>query len=295
MDSKGYGYAVAAYATWGLFPLYWKWLDHVSSLQVIGHRMVWSFVTLLAIVFISRQWNEFREAAFDRRVIPIYAAAGVLIALNWLLFVWLVNTGHIVEISLGYFINPLVSILLGVVVLRERLRAGQWAAIALAAVGIVCLTVAYGSLPWASLALGCTFGLYGLVKKVAPLGVLHGLTLETGLLLLPALAYLFYEDSLRRAAFLHSGTTIDLLLLGAGPVTTIPLLLFAAAAKRIPLSMVGLFQYITPTLQFLIGVLVYQETFTRSRLMGFAIVWVALALSAAESFYASASLSSGSS
>jgi chloramphenicol-sensitive protein RarD len=173
-------------------------------------------------------------------------------------------------------------VFLGVLVLGERLRVVQWLAIGLAAFGVFYLTLAYGSLPWISLALACTFGLYGLVKKMAPLGAAQGLALETGILLLPALAYLFYESQAGRGAFLHHGLTRDLLMIGAGPVTTIPLLLFAAAAKRIPLSMVGLFQYIAPTLQFLLGVFLYGEPFTRSRLIGFAMVWLALLISALE-------------
>jgi chloramphenicol-sensitive protein RarD len=208
--------------------------------------------------------------------------------------VWAVNSNYIVETSLGYFINPLVSILLGVLVLGERLRVGQWLSIGLAAAGVLYLALAYGSLPWISLALACTFGLYGLVKKKAPLGAAHGLALETGILLVPALAFLFYESQAGRGAFGHSGTTLDVLMVGAGPVTTVPLLFFAAAARRIPLSMLGLFQYIAPTMQFLLGVLVYDEPFTRSRLIGFSMVWLALVFSAVEGWAArSATPSSG--
>jgi chloramphenicol-sensitive protein RarD len=279
---KGYWYALGAYVTWGLFPIYWKWLQHISALQLIGHRVVWSCVMLFAIIVLSRQWREFRSSILNRRVLAMYALAGVLIAVNWTIYVWAVNSNFIVETSLGYFINPLVSVLLGVVVLGERLRLGQWLAIALAAAGVLYLTLAYGSLPWISLALACTFGIYGLVKKMAPLGAVHGLALETGILLLPALAFLSYESQSGRGAFFHSGTTVDLLMIGAGPVTTIPLLLFAAAARRIPLSMVGLFQYIAPTIQFLIGVFLYHEPFTRSRFIGFSMVWLGLLLSALE-------------
>jgi chloramphenicol-sensitive protein RarD len=266
-----------------LFPIYWKWLQQISALQLIGHRVVWSCVMLLAIIVMSRQWKVFRSSILNRRALAIYALAGVLIAINWTIYVWAVNSSFIVETSLGYFINPLVSILLGVLVLGERLRVGQWLAIGLAAAGVLYLTLAYGSLPWISLALACTFGVYGLVKKMAPLGAVHGLALETGILLLPALGYLFYESQAGRGAFFHSGTTVDLLMIGAGPVTTIPLLLFAAAARRIPLSMIGLFQYIAPTLQFLIGVFLFHEPFTRSRFIGFSMVWLGLLLSALES------------
>jgi chloramphenicol-sensitive protein RarD len=280
---KGYWYAVGAYVTWGLFPIYWKWLQRISALQLIGHRVVWSCVMLLAIIVISRQWKVFRSSILHRRTLAIYALAGILIAINWTIYVWAVNSNFIVETSLGYFINPLVSIFLGVLVLGERLRVVQWLAIGLAAAGVLYLTLGYGSLPWISLALACTFGVYGLVKKMAPLGAVHGLALETGILLIPALAYLLYESQAGRGAFTHSGTSVDLLMIGAGPVTTIPLLFFAAAARRIPLSMVGLFQYIAPTLQFLIGVFLYHEPFTRSRFIGFSMVWLGLLLSAFES------------
>jgi chloramphenicol-sensitive protein RarD len=279
---KGYWYAIGAYLTWGLFPIYWKWLREISALQLIGHRVVWSCALLLGTIVIFRQWNDFQAAILDRRSLAIYSLAGVLIAINWTIYVWAVNSDFIVETSLGYFINPLVSVFLGVLVLRERLRGAQWLAIGLAAAGVLYLTLAYGSLPWISLALACTFGLYGLVKKMAPLGAVHGLALETGILLLPALAYLWFEAEAGRGAFLQHGLTRDLLMIGAGPVTTIPLLLFAAAARRIPLSMVGLFQYIAPTLQFFLGVFLYREPFTRSRLIGFSMVWLALLISAVE-------------
>ena len=281
---RGYWYAVGAYLTWGLFPIYWKWLHEISALQLIGHRVVWSCAMLIGIILISRQWKAFRTSILNRRSLAIYSLAGILIAINWTIYVWAVNSNFIVETSLGYFINPLVSVFLGVVVLGERLRVGQWLAIGLAAAGVLYLTLTYGALPWISLTLACTFGLYGLVKKMAPLGAAHGLALETGILLLPAVAYLFYEGQAGRGAFLHSGVTRDLLMIGAGPVTTIPLLLFAAAARRIPLSMMGLFQYIAPTLQFLIGVFLYREPFTRSRLIGFSMVWLALLLSALEAW-----------
>jgi chloramphenicol-sensitive protein RarD len=280
--TKGTWYAVGAYVIWGLFPIYWKWLQQVPALQLIGHRVVWSCVILLGIILISQQWSVFQSSARNRRVLAIYAVAGVLIGVNWVIYVWAVNSGFIVETSLGYFINPLVSILLGVFVLGERLRLGQWISIGMAAAGVLYLTLAYGSLPWISLTLACTFGLYGLVKKMAPLGAVHGLALETALLLLPAMAFLYYEESADRGAFLHSGAYADLLMIGAGLVTTLPLLMFAAAARRIPLSLVGLFQYIAPTLQFMIGVLVFKEPLTRSRFIGFSIVWIALAMSALE-------------
>jgi chloramphenicol-sensitive protein RarD len=284
--SKGNWYAVGAYGTWGLFPLYWKLLTTVPALQLIGHRVLWSCLLLMGILAASGQWVAFRARSFDRRTLLIYGGAGVLIGFNWLIYVWAVNAGFIVETSLGYFINPLVSILLGVFILGERLRIGQWIPIGLAASGVIYLTFVYGSLPWISLVLACTFGLYGLVKKVAPLGSTQGLALETLLLVGPALVYLVFEDMQGRGAFLRGNLSEDLLMAGSGVVTTVPLLLFTAAARRIPLTMIGLFQYMAPTLQFLIGVFVFHETFTTERLIGFSMVWFALALSAGENVLA---------
>jgi chloramphenicol-sensitive protein RarD len=208
-----------------------------------------------------------------------------------LVYVWAVNANFIVETSLGYFINPLLSVLMGVIFLRERLRPFQWLPVVLAASGVIYLAIAYGRLPWIALTLAFSFGTYGLVKKLAPLGSLYGLTLETGILFIPALIYLSYADRIGTGAFLHSSLTTNLLLIGAGVVTTVPLLMFASAAQRLPLSMVGIMQYIAPTLQFLLGVLVYKEPFDHTHLIGFGIVWVALILFAVENFWARATVS----
>jgi chloramphenicol-sensitive protein RarD len=238
---------------------------------------------LLALISITKQWNNFRSA-LTARTFRIYSVAALLIGVNWLVYVWAVNAGFIVETSLGYFINPLLSVLMGVFFLRERLRAAQWAPLALAASGVAYLAFAYGRPPWIALSLAFSFGFYGLVKKLAPLGSLDGLTLETGILFLPALAYLGFAEANHTGAFLHTGIAPDLLMIGAGVVTTIPLLLFASAAKRIPLSTIGILQYLAPTIQFLIGVLIYKEAFDRSRLIGFGIVWLALIIFWAENY-----------
>jgi len=280
--NKGILYALGAYGLWGLLPVYWKWLQHVPAPELLSHRIVWSCVALLAVIFFMRRWPAFRAAVFQPRVLKVYFFAAVLIGLNWLTYVWAVNAGHIVETSLGYFINPLLSVLLGVIFLRERLRLWQWAACGLAAVGVLYLTVAYGALPWIALTLAGTFGVYGLVKKLAPLGSLEGLTLETAILFLPALGYLFLVESGGQAAFLHTSPLSDVLLIGAGLATTVPLLLFASGVQRIPLSVIGLLQYIAPTIQFFLGVFVYSEPFPPERLIGFAIVWAALLLFGAE-------------
>ena len=285
--NKGIWYGIGAYVTWGLFPIYWKWLHHVPALQLIGHRILWSFLMLFVVILISRQWNTFRAAVLAPRVLRIYLVAAVLIGINWLVYVWAVNAGFIVETSLGYYINPLLNVLMGVLFLRERMRSLQWVPLGLAAAGVLYLTFAYGSLPWIALTLAFSFGLYGLVKKTAPLGSLYGLTLETGLLFLPALLYLLYADATGQGAFLHTGVISDVLLVGAGLMTTIPLLMFASAARRIPLSLVGILQYIAPTLQFLLGVLVYREPFTHAQFIGFGIVWIALILFGMEGYFAS--------
>jgi chloramphenicol-sensitive protein RarD len=281
---RGIWFAIGAYLFWGIFPVYWKWLHTVPALQLIGHRIIWSFILLFCIISASRQWRLFRAAALQRRVILIYLASSILLTINWLTYVWAVNAGFIVETSLGYFINPLLSVLLGVLFLKERLRPWQVAPIVLAAIGVTYVALSYGVFPWIALSLAISFSLYGLVKKTAPLGSLHGLTLETGLAFLPALAYLFWMDRAGQGAFLHTSLSQNLLMIGTGAVTTIPLLMFASAAQRIPLSLVGLLQYIAPTLQFLLGVLVYREPFNLSLFIGFSIVWTALIIFWVEGF-----------
>jgi len=279
--NKDIGYAVAAYAIWGLFPIYWRLLSHIQPLQLISHRVVWSWLILTVVVLATRQWQNFRRAITSRHALLVYFGTAILISINWLVYVWAVNNGFIIETSLGYFINPLISVLLGVVLLRERLRPWQWLPVGLAAAGVAHLTFNYGSPPWIALVLAFSFAGYGLLKKTAPLGSLYGLTLETGILLIPALAFLLYCEFNGSGAFLHSSATApnawsDLLLVCSGLLTTAPLLLFAAAAPNIPLSLMGILQYIAPTLQFLLGVLIYNEPFDRHRLIGFALVWSAL-------------------
>jgi chloramphenicol-sensitive protein RarD len=284
--NKGIWNGLAAYALWGFFPIYWKLLHEVPALQVIGHRISWSFILLIAVILLTKQWKEFRTAALVPKVIGIYAIAGVLLSINWLIYVWGVNSDFIVETSLGYFINPLISVLLGVVFLRERLRTMQWIPVGLAAAGVIYLTVTYGRLPWIALSLAFSFGIYGLVKKLAPLGSLYGLTLETALVFPIALIYLAFVGFNGAGSFLREGLLTDLLLIGTGVVTSIPLLMFASAARQIPLTMIGVLQYIAPTLQFLIGVFLYHEPFDQSRLIGFSLVWLALIIFWVENYLA---------
>lgn len=284
--NKGTLYAIGAYGLWGLFPLYWKLLQHVPALQLIGHRIVWSFISLFVILIFFKQVKTFRNAALTFSMIRIYALAAILVGINWLVYVWAVNSGHVVETSLGYFINPLISVLIGVVFFRERLRLWQWIPVGIAGIGVLYLTFAFGKLPWIALTLAFSFAFYGMVKKIAPLGSLHGLTLETIILFVPAVFYLAQAEYIGTGAFLHFGVGADLLMLGTGLITTIPLLLFASAAKRIPLSIIGVLQYIAPTIQFFIGILVYHEVFTTRQFVGYSFVWTALIIFGADSYLA---------
>lgn len=283
MKNKGMLFAFSAYVLWGFFPFYFKALHAVPAFQIMTHRVTWSFVFVLILVAARSELRILLKAA-TRRNLLIYLGAGMLLAVNWLTYVWAVNAGFLVETSLGYFINPLVSVLLGVVFLRERLRPLQWVPVGLAALGVTYLTISHGSLPWISLVLAFTFGFYGLVKKVAPLGSLHGLVLETGTIFFPALGFLIFEEVRGVGAFGHAGTMPTLLLALTGIITAIPLLLFAAGARRVPLTTLGVLQYIAPTLQFLIGVLVYGESFSTDRAVGFGIIWVALIIFSIEGY-----------
>jgi len=283
--SKGILCGIGAYLLWGLFPLYWKLLRHVSPFELIGHRIVWSFLFLLLFLVGTRQFSRF-YSAISRRLCGIYLVASVLIGANWVMYVWAVNAGHVVETSLGYFINPLLNLLLGFFVFRERLRPGQWLSIAIAASGVIYLTITFGRIPGIALFLAGTFATYGLVKKLAPLSPIQGLTLEIGLLFLPALVYLFTLRGNGTMAFLNAGAGLDILMIGAGVVTTIPLLLFASAAREVPLTILGVLQYLAPTIQFIIGVFIFREEFDSTRLVGFMLVWLALLLFWLESYRA---------
>lgn len=283
---KGILFGIGAYALWGFFPVYWKLLKHVSAFELISHRILWSCLMLLAVIAFGGNWAEFR-GILNAKIFKAYVLAALLIGFNWTMYVWAVNAGYIVETSLGYFINPLVSVALGVLFLKERLRIAQWIPVAIAAVGVGYLTYVYGRLPYIALSLAFSFGLYGMVKKLSPLGSLYGLTVETAILFLPALAYLLWVEFDGTGKFLHTGWLSDALMIGAGLVTAVPLLMFASAARSIPLWTVGLLQYIAPTIQFLLGVFVYQEPFSHNQLIGFGIVWLALAIFLVENYLAS--------
>ena len=283
--NKGILYGIGAYTLWGFFPIYWKFLHNISALQLIGHRIAWSFILMMGVILISGQWADLRST-LSARNFRIYLIASLLIGANWLMYVWAVNAGHIVETSLGYFINPLLSVLLGLLILHEKLRRTQWIPIVIAFVGVVYLTITFGRLPWIALSLAFSFGFYGLVKKLAPLSSLFGLTLETGILFIPAVIYLGVAEVNGTGAFLHTGVVSDFLMIGAGLVTTVPLLMFASAAKQIPLTMIGVLQYLAPTIQFLLGIFVYKEKFDHTQLIGFSIVWLALVIFWVENYLA---------
>ena len=283
---SGFWSGVAAYTIWGLVPIYWKLLKHVPAIQVLGHRIVWSLAVLVILLAAARWRGRPALASVSRRVIGLYAVAAALIAANWFLYIYAVNAGFIVETSLGYYITPLVNVLFGVLVFHERLRPAQWLAIAIAAVGVIQLTFAYGALPWIAFGLAASFGSYGLAKKKAPLDPLEGLTLETAILCPLALLYLVILHRTGEGAFLRTGAASDAFMIGGGLVTTIPLLLFAAAVRTVPLSVIGILQYIGPTIQFMLGVFVYGEPFSRSQFIGFSIVWTALAIYAGDSLRA---------
>lgn len=274
--NKGMLYAIGAYTLWGFFPIYWKMLQDVPASEILGHRMVWSFLFVTAVLTFQRRWDWLKPVLKNRRVLALSVLTGFMLAVNWLVFLWAVNNGFIVESSLGYFINPLVSVVMGVLFLRERLRPVQWTAVAIAAAGVIYLTIGYGSPPWIALTLAGSFALYGLLRKTGALNSIQGLTMETAAMFPFAILYLLYLAVNQQDHFMQGGTLTTLLLALGGAVTAVPLILFAAGARRIPLSMVGILQYIAPTLQFLIGVFVYHEPFTTERLIGFSIIWFAL-------------------
>ncbi len=267
---------IGAYTLWGLFPIYWRLLEQVPAIEILAHRIIWSFGFVILILVLRSDWHWTKDVLHNRRTLLIYTLAAVLLSINWFTYIWAVNAGYVVEASLGYFINPLVNFLLGVIFFGEKLRRGQLAAVFLAVLGVIYLTVSYGSLPWIALVLAFTFGMYGLIKKTASLESLHGFSLETAVLFLPALGFLLYRDANGVGAFMHQEVSTTLLLVLAGPVTSIPLLLFGFAARTISLSMLGFVQYITPSLQFMLGVFVYHEPFPLSRLVGFSMIWLAL-------------------
>ena len=274
-ETRGSFLVIIAYVAWGLLPLYWKALAGVSSLELLAHRVSWTVVfSGLVLVTIRR----FREARPGRGVVLVHLASGLFLSINWLTYVYAVAIGHTVEASIGYFINPLLSVLLGVVVLRERLRPAQIAAAALATAGVLVLTLGLGRLPWIALVLAVSFALYGFIKKRSAVGAIPGLFLETLLILPLALGYLAVTGARGNLAFGAGPAARTALLVAAGPVTSLPLIWFAAGARQIPLSRLGFLQYLTPTLQLLVGVIVFHEPFTLIHAVAFGLIWAGVAL-----------------
>ena len=280
---RGVLLGLTAWTMWGFFPLYWPLLEPAGAVEILAHRIFWSLVVMLGVVLMLRKRASLRATMADRRTRRVLAVAAVLITVNWGTYIWGVNHHHVVETSLGYFINPLVSVLIGVVVLGERLRRLQWAALALAGVAVVALTVEYGRPPWVSLILAFSFGCYGLAKKKANAGAVESLVVETLVVSPVAVAYIVFLGATGASTFGSNGPWHVALVVGTGVVTVLPLLAFGGAAIRIPLSTLGLMQYITPTVQFLLGILFFHEPMPAMRWVGFGLIWLALALFTLES------------
>ncbi len=282
-NRRGFWYGFSAYFAWGLFPLYWTLLEPAGATEILGHRIVWSVLTLAVLVALLRLWPRIRQIVADRRRLRLIAVGAVLIAVNWAVFIWGVTNGHVVETSLGYFINPLILIFLGVAIMGERLRLVQWIAIAIATAAVVQLTFDYGRPPWVALALAFSFGTYGLMKKKADVGAVEGLAIETMILAPVALGYLVLLHADASQTFGREGLLHAALVAGTGIVTVVPLLLFGGAATRVPMTTLGLLQYVAPIMQFALGLVVFGEQMTAARWVGFGLVWFALAIITVES------------
>jgi chloramphenicol-sensitive protein RarD len=287
LDRRGLAAAIGAYAMWGVFPLYWHLVREVPSLQIIAHRVIWCGVFVVGYLLISDGLDWWRRVRAVPGIGWMLLASSILISVNWGLYIWAVTHGHVVDSSLGYFINPLVSVLIGVVVLKERLNRWQWLAVAIAAIGVLWLALMHGSPPWIALSLAFTFAFYGLIRKLAAVDATSGLAIESLILLLPAAAWLAWSEQHGDAAFAHSGWHTDALLIVGGVLTALPLIGFAYGARRIPYSLVGILQYISPSLQLLCGVLLLGEMFTRAQAIGFGCIWLALAIYAGDGLWRS--------
>ncbi|MGH8030892.1 MAG: EamA family transporter RarD [Luteimonas sp.] len=284
LDRRGLWGAAGSFVIWGLMPLYWHLLSAVPSLQIVMHRIVWSTLLVAGWLFVARGRHWVRDTLAQPRLAWMLALSGVLIAFNWGLYIWAVNAGHVIETSLGYFINPLLNVVIGVVFLHERLNRAQWCSVAVAALGVLWLTFNYGSFPWIALVLALSFGMYGLIRKLAAVEAIPGLGIESLYLFVPALLVLLWSEASGHGGFVPShgapgwGLGVDALLVLAGALSAIPLIGYSYAVRRIAFSMIGLMQYIAPTLQLLCGVFVFNELFDRARAIGFVLIWIALAI-----------------
>ena len=274
--------ALAAYVFWGVVPIFWRQIDHVEPMQIVAHRMLWSFVLVTALIFILGQGRQLLSTFKDRVTLWRLFLASCFVSINWAVFIWAVNSGYLVETAMGYFINPLISVVFGIFIFKERLRRWQMLAIAIATIGVLVMVVAQGKVPWIALSLAVTFTLYSVMKKRVSLPATHGMSIETMFFVLPALAYLMWRQQLGVGSFGNGTATTDVLLVLGGLLTLIPLTLFAAAAKRVTLITLGMCQYIGPTLQFLIAVFLYQEALGGVRLFAFCCIWLALIVYSAD-------------
>jgi chloramphenicol-sensitive protein RarD len=284
---EGLIYGAGAYLLWGVFPLFFPLLKPAGPVEILAERIIWSLVAVVAVLAIGRSFESFKAVLRDRRKVGLLGIAAVLIAVNWGTFIYAVNSEHVIESSLGYFITPLVSAAFGVMVFRERLRRWQLVALALGAVAVLLLTIDYGRLPWIALTLAFSFGTYGLLKKLAGVGAAESLAVETLVLLVPALVYLGVLEATGGGTFLHGGADHALLLMAIGPVTAVPLLFFAGAVTRVPLTLMGMLQYLAPVLQFLVGLAIVGERMPASRWIGFGLVWAAIAVFSVDGLRAS--------
>jgi chloramphenicol-sensitive protein RarD len=273
--SLGLIFGLSAYVLWGLFPLYWPLLKPASAYEIVAHRAVWTLLFCLIVLAFHKKLRHTISQLRTPRTLFGLAATSALISINWIVYIWATNSGHVVEASLGYYINPLVIIAFGVLLLKEKMRLGQWIAVGIATTGVAVLTIDYGRLPWIAIALALSWGSYGVIKKVLGLGALEGLTIETMLSLIPYATFLFFLESQGKGQFGHHWG-LSLLLLSAGAITAIPLLLFNGSTTRLPYTVIGLLQYITPTIQFSIGVWVRHEAMPAARWVGFIFIWLAL-------------------
>lgn len=277
-SKNGVFYAVGAYCFWGVLPIYWKMLKSIPAGDILAHRIFWSFIFLAIIITLTKRWQEFKQAFKSLRTVLAIAAASILISLNWLIYIWAVNNNHIIEASLGYYINPLFTIMLGGLVLGEKLDKWQVVALTFALVGVGVITIEYGSIPWVALTLAISFALYGLAKKMSSLSSLNGLTAETMMVAPLAMSFLFFQVAGSSETYAHLTFTLSILIPLTGVVTSVPLLLFAQGAKRISLTTLGFVQYLSPSISLLIGIFIYKEPFTIAHQICFGLIWTAIGI-----------------
>jgi chloramphenicol-sensitive protein RarD len=285
VKNKGAILAITAYTLWGVFPVYWKAVQTIPAYELVCHRIIWSLSFLLLIVLVKKDWRRiYSQYRIKKNILTVIITA-ILLAVNWLIYIWAVSADYLVEASLGYFINPLINVILGVIFLKEALRKWQWASIGIAACGVLFLTFMYGAFPWIGLSLALSFGFYGLLRKIAPLNSVQGMSIEMSILIVPALIFLIFLEISNQGALRHASLSLTGLVLLVGIITVIPLLLFTSAAKKITLTTLGIIQYITPSLQFMLGVFMFHEAFATERFIGFCIIWSALLLYTLESVH----------